>query len=48
MFSLDVLAGYNVSDVNQTRLLIETNEEVEIDPFTKDGLRISASLGFMF
>lgn len=48
IFSLDILAGYNIASINQSRLLIETNEEIEIDPFTKDGLRISTSIGFVF
>jgi hypothetical protein len=48
ILSLDVLAGYNVSSVNQNRVMTETDEKIEIDPFTKDGLRISASLGIIF
>lgn len=48
ILSMDVLAGYNVSSVSQSRLIIETNEKIEIDPFNKDGLRISVSIGLMF
>jgi hypothetical protein len=48
ILSLDVLAGYNVSSVNQNRVMTETDEKIEIDLFTKDGLRISASLGIIF
>lgn len=48
LLSLDILGGYNVSNVNQTRIMTETNEELKLNPFTKDGLRVSASIGIMF
>lgn len=48
ILSLDLLAGYNVSNVSQNRVMTETGEKIEIDPFTKDGLRITASIGLMF
>jgi hypothetical protein len=48
ILSMDVLAGYNVSSVSQSRLIIETNEKIEIDPINKDGLRINVSIGLIF
>lgn len=48
ILSLDILGGYNVTNVSQNRVMTETDEKTEIDPFTKDGLRITASIGFMF
>ena len=48
ILSLDILGGYNVSKISQTSIMTESNQELEIDPYTKDGLRISFALGVMF